>query len=81
MNLLKQVAARRFAGAGRRAVPKPDLGEMAQYISEGRMPVDKVLEIIVLPDFDEQASTSSRQVAPETVLLSPDPMSQLRVLD
>ena len=78
LQLLKQVVARRFASAGRRAVPTPDLGEMAQRIGEGRMPVDEVLEIIVLPDFDERASTTSNQVAPDSVVLSPEVTSQCR---
>ena len=78
MKLLKKVVARRFASAGRREVSKPDLDEMAQYIGEGFMPVDEVLEIIVLPDFDERASTTSRQVEPETIVLSPEITTQCR---
>eukprot|EP00523_Entomoneis_sp_CCMP467_P017696 CAMPEP_0168809860 /NCGR_PEP_ID=MMETSP0726-20121227/3304_1 /TAXON_ID=265536 /ORGANISM="Amphiprora sp., Strain CCMP467" /LENGTH=1173 /DNA_ID=CAMNT_0008861859 /DNA_START=128 /DNA_END=3649 /DNA_ORIENTATION=- len=74
MQLLKQVVARRFAVSGRRTQPDA-LWEMAQNVGEGHMPVEEVVEIIQLPDFDERAI---RQVDPDTVILSPEVAAQCR---
>ena len=74
MQLLKQVVARRFAVSGRRTQPDA-LWEMAQKVGEGHMPVEEVLEIIQMPDFDERAI---RQVDPDTVILSPEVTAQCR---
>mmetsp|Transcript_93 Transcript_93/g.261 ORF Transcript_93/g.261 Transcript_93/m.261 type:complete len:1214 (-) Transcript_93:30-3671(-) len=74
MQLLKQVVARRFAVSGRRTQPDA-LWEMARNVGEGHMPVEEVVEIIQMPDFDERAI---RQVDPDTVILSPEVSAQCR---
>lgn len=74
MQLLKQVVARRFALSERRSMPDA-LWEMARTMGLGHMPVEEVVEVIVLPDFDERAI---RQVDPETVILSPEVSAQCR---
>lgn len=76
VQLLKQIVAHRFVRVGGRVMPPSDLMEMANHIGHGRLPVDEVQEIIVLPEFDKRTSDSASRLPPDIVVLSPEVKTQ-----